>query len=233
MSKSERFSLADTSSPALALAMRFIIHEQPFERIVAAGQYRYEQNGRATGALEHWRLTTVVEPYHFLRVDLDGRSASGNSYLYHLTLGENGRAERLQYRFWGNGLTISGNVLLEAEMVTATRQVNGHVHEEVITLPADYVFAFPSVTGLGWLARQMGERARGTAVFLSTAVDQPESAFQLLLADLTLAHGAALTLRWPGQARTLWLDEQGWPLRMEREGDGLTAVSVRHITYGR
>lgn len=211
--------------------MRFIIHEQPFERIVAAGQYRYEQNGRPTGALEHWRLTAVAEPYHFLRVDLDGRSASGNSYLYHLTLGENGRAERLQYRFWGNGLTISGNVLLEAEMVTATRQVNGRAHEEVITVPADYAFAFPAVTGLGWLARQMGEQEQGTAVFLDTAVDQPESAFKLLLAGLSLTRGAALTLRWPGQARTLWLDEQGWPLRMEREGDGLTAVAVRHIRY--
>jgi hypothetical protein len=213
--------------------MRFIIHEQPFERIVAAGQYRYEQDGSPTGALEHWRLTAVSAPYHFLRVDLDGRAASGNSYLYHLTLGENGRPERLQYRFWGDGLTISGNVLLDQEMVTATRVVNGRSHEELITLPADYGFAFPSVTGLGWLARQMGERERGTAVFLDPAVDQPESAFKLLVTDLTLERGAALTLRWPGQARTLWLDEQGWPVRMERGGDGLTAVVVHHIRYER
>lgn len=211
--------------------MRFIIHEQPFERIVAAGQYRYEQAGQPTGALEHWRLTAVSAPYHFLRIDLDGRSASGNSYLYHLTLGENGRPERLQYRFWGDGLTVSGNVLLEANIVTATRVVNGRSHEEVITLAADYAFFFPAVTSLGWLARQMGEREGGTAVFLHPDVSQPEDAFKLLAADLTLERGAALTLRWPGQARTLWLDEQGWPLRMERERDGLTAVSVRHICY--
>ncbi len=42
--------------------MRFIIHEQPFERIVAAGQYRYEQAGQPTGAVEHWRLTAVSHP---------------------------------------------------------------------------------------------------------------------------------------------------------------------------
>lgn len=211
--------------------MRFIIHEQPFERIVAAGQYRYEQDGNPTGAVEHWRLTAVSASYHFLRVDLDGRSASGNSYLYHLTLGENGRPERLQYRFWGDGLTINGNVLLDQEMALATRQVNGRSHEEHLSLPTDYVFFFPAVTGLGWLARQMGERERGTAVFLDPAIDQPENAFKLLAADLTLERGAALTLRWPGQARTLWLDEQGWPLRMEREGDGLTAVAARMIVY--
>lgn len=211
--------------------MRFIIHEQPFERILAAGQYRYEQDGRPTGALEHWRLTAVHEPYQFLRVDLDGRPASGNSYLYHLTVGENGRPERLQYRFWGNGLTISGNVLLELETIMATRQVNGRTDEEVVTLPTDYCFAFPSVTGLGWLTRQMGGRERGTAVLLNPAVDQPENAFKLMVTDLTLARGAALTLRWLGQARTLWLDEQGWPVRMERGGDGLTAVAMRYTIY--
>lgn len=213
--------------------MRFIIHEQPFERIVAAGQYRYEQAGQPTGAVEHWRLTAVSAPYHFLRVDLDGRSTSGNSYLYHLTLGENGRPERLQYRFWNDKLTISGNVLLDQNMVTATRVVNGRSYEEHITLPTDYGFAFPAVTGLGWLARQMGERERGTAVLLDPAVDQPERAFNLLVTDLTLERGAALTLRWPGQARTLWLDEQGWPLRLERGGNGLTAVSVHQINYER
>ncbi|MGB4873356.1 MAG: hypothetical protein WBP47_25115 [Candidatus Promineifilaceae bacterium] len=41
--------------------MRFIIKEQSYEQVIAAGQYRYERDGRATGAVEHWRLTAVTD----------------------------------------------------------------------------------------------------------------------------------------------------------------------------
>ncbi len=60
--------------------MRFIVHEQAYEKPIAAGQLRYERDGRATGAIESWRLTRAVEGYEILRVDLDARTAeSGHS----------------------------------------------------------------------------------------------------------------------------------------------------------
>ena len=94
--------------------MRFIIHELPYEKPVAAGRFRYEQNSQATGAVEHWRLTTAVDDYHFVRVDLDARAAtSGHTYLYHLVLNPAGRPERLHYRFWTTGVEVTGNILLD------------------------------------------------------------------------------------------------------------------------
>jgi hypothetical protein len=91
--------------------MRFIIHEQPYEKVVAAGELRYEQEGVTTGAVEHWRLTTAVDSYQFLRIDLDARSApSGQSTLYHLVLNENGRPERLRFRQWSGEHKIAGNL---------------------------------------------------------------------------------------------------------------------------
>ena len=50
--------------------MRFIIHEQGYERLVAAGQLRYARDGEATGTRELWRLTMAVAGYQFLRVGL-------------------------------------------------------------------------------------------------------------------------------------------------------------------
>ena len=38
-----------------------------------------------------------------------------------------------------------------------------------------------------------------------------------------------LTITWDGHTRTIWVEEDGWPLRMEREG--LAAVETRHIRY--
>ena len=99
--------------------MRFIIQEQPREKILASGRYRFEQNGVPTGAVESWRLTAVADTYRFLRVDLDAReAASGHSYLYHAVVNAEERIERLKYRFWSDALTIVGDVVLEETAVT-------------------------------------------------------------------------------------------------------------------
>jgi len=211
--------------------MRFIIKEQPYEKLLAAGQFRYALDGRPTGAVEHWRLTEVDKDYRFLRVDLDARAAeSKHSYLYHGVLNENGRFERLKYRFWGNGLDISGDIVLEETSVTASREVNGQSFDQTLDLPLNYGFWFPSTMGVGILAAlDCGER---TAVGLS-AVSSQQSAFSLFTTKLDLElSGDQLAVRWDDQERTLWLDEHKWPVKMVRE-NGLTAVSIRHINYQR
>lgn len=227
--------------------MRFIIHELPYEKPVAAGRLRYEQAGAATGAVETWRLTEAVDGYRFLRVDLDARAAaSGHSYLYHLTVNPHGRTEQLKYRFWGNGLEITGQVVLEDDAVIATRDVNGRRYENVVDAPVDYAFWFPSSVGLGLLARHAADDRPTTAVSLRADFDDPEVAFGTFTAEVRLQTGGAgtltvggkayevrpLTIRWDDETRTLWLDAHDWPLKMAR-GDGLTAVETRYIRYQR
>ena len=81
--------------------MRFLLREQAYEKPMAAGKLRYESSAGPTGAVEAWRLSAVEGDYRFLRVDLDAReAASGNSYIFHLTLNGQNRPERLQFRLW-------------------------------------------------------------------------------------------------------------------------------------
>jgi hypothetical protein len=225
------------------IKMRFIIHEQPYEKLLASGQLRYEMDGQPTGAVESWRLTLAVEGYCFLRVDLDARkAASGHSYLYHLVMNEERRPERLTYRFWANGRQITGHILLAEESITATRTVNGTRFEEEVIPPQGYAFWFPTTIGLGLLANRASNEGGLTAVTLQSVVAQQPTGFELLLTQVVLLWAATeevvvtgqtiatrlLTIRWADQARTIWLDQYQWPVKMAR-GDGLTAIETRYI----
>jgi hypothetical protein len=223
--------------------MRFIVKEQPYEKLIAAGQFRYERDGKPTGAIESWRLSTAVSGYQVVRVDLDAReAASEHSYLYHLVRQENGRPERLSYRFWGHELTIEGTLLFEPDAVTGTRSVNGRVFEEDFNLPAGYGFWFPSSVGAAMLG-QMSEWQGETAVTLNGNVSGDEALAlqqtqptwqggepeQMMIAKKSLAVRPYI-LRWDGQKRTVWLDAQNWPVKMARD-NGLTAMETRYIWY--
>lgn len=254
--------------------MRFLVPEQPYERPLASGQLRYEQDGQPTGAVESWRWSAAATDagqgtpgYRILRVDLDARAApSGHSYLYNLVQRENGRFEQLKYRFWANGVQLKGNVLLEDEAIMATREVNEvYVSEETAVLPG-YCFWFPSSVGLGLLADE-GQRTddggenslpvpRSSVLHpVSTVTLQapasgdrltadPPWPFELIQVDVSRRWGQPetiivageevgirpLTLQWATQQRTVWLDQSGLVLKMER-GDGLTAVATRCIHY--
>lgn len=226
--------------------MRFIIHEMPYEVPLTAGQWRYVLDGEATGAVEEWRLTEAVEGYRFMRVDLDARAApSGRSYIYHLTLDEAGKPVQLKYRYWATGTEIIGTVLLEADAVIVTREGSSGRQEDVLMVPTGYVFWFPATAGLGLLAGLMGHESR-TAVLLQTATADPDLLMSPLLTEVSIDKTEAsmievmgkeesargLTIRWEDQQRNLWVDEDGWPLRMKRD-DGLTAVLTRAIKYQR
>lgn len=231
--------------------MRFIIKEQPYEKIVAAGQYRYELDGIPTGAVESWRVTGVPDGYQFLRVDLDAREAeSGHSYLYHAVLNPDEQVERLKYRFWGDGLEIVGDVVLDDEAVTATRKVNGTDYDQVLDLPKRYRFWFPSVAGLHFAGWRGGDPK--TAVTLNSHIGGPDTLavqvvpfdYHMLITD-TMEMEMAGQLRkyvphkltWNDQQRIIWrsYDESGWPLGMVKMGKdyavGLTAVAVRYTIY--
>ena len=219
--------------------MRFIIREQEFEKIVASGLLRYEQDGRPTGAVEQWRLTEAAGGYRFLRVDLDAREASGDSYLYHLVLGPDGRPERLKFRFFAPQEMIVGDVLVEKTGMIVMRDVNRQHFEEEVTMDRQSRFWFPSVMGLSLLAHDNRTAETVPAVLLDKAAD-----FAPRLVDVRLSPGEKetlavaqqevgvrpLSIRWQDQERTLWLDDNNRPVKMVR-GDGLTAIETRYIQY--
>ena len=226
--------------------MRFIIHEMAYEKPLTAGKWKYLLDGQPTGAVEEWRLADALEGYRFLRVDLDARAAaSRRSTLYHLTLDENGNPVQLKYRFWIDGLETIGAVLLEKDAVIVTRETTGGRQEEVLAVPAGYAFWFPATAGLSLLAKEAGHENQ-TAVTLLTAADDPALLMSPLLTAVTVREheqvpvevmgknemARRMTVSWENQRRLLWIDEEGWPLRMERD-DRLTAVIARRIKYQR
>jgi hypothetical protein len=229
--------------------MRFIIHEQPYEKPIMAGEYRYEWDGQPTGAVETWRLTAAAEGYQFLRVDLDARAAaSGHTYLYHALVNAAGQVERLKFRFWteaSGGLQVAGDIVLEETAVSSTRTINGKASDQVIHLPKGYRFWFPSVVGLhfaGWRGNEPK-----TAVTLNSKVgDENTLAVQvvdfeyfMMITDFMEMTAAGKVYKYTpcklswgdGNWRIIQRDwENGWPLGMMRD-DGLTAVVSRCIRY--
>ncbi len=191
-----------------------------------------------------WRLTTPTDGIEILRVDLDARDApSGHSYLYHLIRQENGRLDRLNFRFWGSDLTVSGTILWEDNLLTLNRSVNGNGCNEELKFDADTAFWFPSSIGLGLLS-PFTTRKKATAVTLNTNLDNAASAFCLFKTSIDLSigkdqpiqirakavQGWPFTITWTDQQRTIWLDDQNWPQKMTRN-DRLTAVETQYIRY--
>lgn len=220
--------------------MRFIIHEQPYERPIMAGRLRYERDGVPTGAIESWRLTAATEGYRFLRVDLDAREApSGRSCLYHVTLNAAGHPEQLKYRFWGDGHEASGTAVWDGDEIIATRRVDGNMYEDVARGAA---FWFPSGAGLALLMQFAGE-TRGVTLIADAgdpwqlmaivetpvAIEWGEAVVEQVGAEILTVRPLAVS--WDDQERVAWLDTAARPLRIRR-GDGLTAEAERLVRYG-
>ncbi|MFW6063816.1 MAG: hypothetical protein ACOC9V_06525 [Chloroflexota bacterium] len=218
--------------------MRTLIRELPYEKPIAGGRYRYQCDGQPTGAVESWRLSHAADDYRFLRVDLNAQMArSGNSYLYHQTLDAEGRPDRLSFRFFGGSRQVRGELLFEDEYVTLTRHVNEQRLEDELRIPPGYLFWFPSTAGLGLLA-DLGNAEGRPALTLA-----PDDDFALYATEISGKTEAAqtieimgkpttarpLALSWADQERIIWLDEHGWPLRMQREG--LVALETRYLRY--
>ncbi len=221
--------------------MRFIIPELPYEAPVAKGLWRYEQDGEATGAVEQWRLSTAHDGYQFLRVDLDARlAASGRSYLFHAVLDAESRPVRLKYRLWQGSQEVMGNVQLERDAVLFTSGQDERRVEEMIALDEGYKFWFPCSSALGLLAKSQFD---GWTPAVTLVVSENGANGPALLPLVTSVNRQGpryttgskealgpITLSWENQQRTLWLDAQGWPLRMRRQ-DGVTARETELILY--
>jgi hypothetical protein len=226
--------------------MRFIIHELPFEKPLAAGQWRYHRDGRPTGAVESWRLTAAQDGYRFLRIDLDARAAeSGRSILYHLTLDPQGKPVQLRYRLWTEGPEITGMALFEAEDLILVTEQAGQRVEEVLPLPPEAVFWFPSSTALGLLV-DLPQAQPLAGVYLRLPSDKNTPGLQAAQATVIITSRPLeqrvimgkvqdlepVSIWWEDQERRLWVDATRQPLRMARQ-DGLAAVETELINYQR
>jgi hypothetical protein len=220
--------------------MRFIIHELPYEKPLLAGQLRYERNGQFTGAVESWRLSDAVDGYRFIRIDLDARLApSGRSYLYHLTLNPAGVLEQIKYRFWGDGIEAGGTVVNQGDVWLGGRTVEQFGYEDEAR---GQWFLVPSTIGLSLMRRASGEQS---AVTFSRQVVDPKQVMALIEIEVHIQSGLPdyidavgerlevipLHVVWPGHHRTVWVDQDGRPLRLWRDDD-LTATAVRLVRYG-
>lgn len=203
--------------------MRFLLREQPFERLVSSGTFLYSQHNQPTGAVEHWRLTNAIDGYQFLRVDLDARAAlSGRSHLYHLLLNPAGKPEQLKFRFWATGWDVAGILLFDRTGLTLSRTINGEKIEDIGE--AKQPFWFPATSGL-WLLNQTEQPEPTTAYTLQIPT------FQLTEWLLTLANNPPmLRATWANQSRTLWFNQHGFIEKMVRQDD-LTATLTRYIHY--
>lgn len=136
--------------------MRFIIQEQAYETLLAAGVLRYFDGDGPTGAVESWRYAAAPDGFAFLRIDLDARAAGGDSYLYHLVLNGAQQPERLTYRFIGRtGRLVSGNVLFDDTSATGSRTVFGTHYDEALPWQPGHPFLIPTTTGLAWVTRTL------------------------------------------------------------------------------
>ncbi|MEW5986514.1 MAG: hypothetical protein AB1791_07775 [Chloroflexota bacterium] len=220
--------------------MRFLIHELPYERPLAAGRFRYEHEGRPTGQVEEWRLTTATDGYHFLRVDVDGRAAGGLSRLYHLTIGPAGRPERLQFQAWGADGRTRGSVMFETSAITLSSVTNGQQADQTMEAPAEYVFGVPVAAGLGLLAQAAGQRQEVTAAWLNdhwpfslekTTLPLRWREVKEASLDGQAAGWRLLEIEKSKQVWTVWLDENDRP--RQAAWNGWTAVETRYLDYGR
>ena len=206
--------------------MRFLLREQAYEKPIAAGRLRYEQAGEPTGAIEHWRMTHALDGHKFLRVDLDGRKSSGNSFLFTLLLNQQGRPENFRWRFFNKEMKARGQLLFHDELVTAVRSLERDRFEFERPFSAKTAFFFPAAVGLR-LLKDIGS----TDEVITLDMHAQENDFMKLSAlEMNISQNDTLKVAWADQTRELWLNADGWPERMERQ-DGLTAVAERFLNY--
>ena len=132
--------------------MRFIIREQEYERLVAAGRLSYLSAGVETGAVESYRLTQAVDGFNVMRIDLDRRETIGaGSTLLHLLLDPEGQPERLKLRHYSPGHSTVADVLVENESLGVSRTSKEAVVQDEMRRPPGFGLLMPTSVGLGLL----------------------------------------------------------------------------------
>jgi hypothetical protein len=229
--------------------MRFIIREQDYEQLVAAGRLRYR-----SGAHEHWRLTEAIDGFRVLRVDLDRReTTAASTTLMHLLLDPNGRPERLKLRHFAPANShhessdesadgsVDVDVLVDGSTLTVSRSRKDKVTQDEYILPPGFGLLMPSTVGLAlfvWGSRGQG---RAQAIELdqrrcyapaNTMLELDAMDKETLTVTGQLVAVRPYLIRRDGVNSTTWLDEIGLPMRLEAE-NGRQAIEDRYVRHNR
>ncbi len=119
--------------------MRFVLKTQPYEKPIAAGSFRYEQDGVSLDIIEHWSLNHALDGYKFFRVDVDGRNlkTDGYSTLYNVVLSPDGQPENVKFRHFttapiaaDNGLKVKGQIVFDDGLIYVSREIGDMRYED-------------------------------------------------------------------------------------------------------
>ena len=119
--------------------MRFVLKTQPYEKPIAAGSFRYEQEGVSLDIVEHWSLNHALDGYKFFRVDVDGRNlkTDGYSTLYNVVLSPDGQPENVKFRHFttapiaaDNGLKVKGQIVFDDGLIYVSREISDMRYED-------------------------------------------------------------------------------------------------------
>ena len=222
--------------------MRFIIREQEYEKLVAAGRLRYLAAGIETGAVETYRLTQAVEGYSVIRIDLDRReTADASSTLFHLLLDPGGRPERLKLRYFAPADSFGADVLVDDESYSVSRTSKENVVQDEMRRPPGYGLLMPVAVGLGLFVHGNPGQRSAAAISLDEtrryAPFSPSVEIDPLDEEEMTVTGQLVTVRpylihHNGANCKIWLDGHGLPVRLDDE-DGLQAVEDRYVRQRR
>jgi len=216
--------------------MRFIIREQEYEVLLAAGRLKYR-----SGALESWRLTEAVGDYRVMRVDLDWRDAGQNSStLFHLLLDQGNQLERAKLRQIMPDGDLSVDVLVDGDSLNVSRAGAMGVAHDVVDRPAGFGLLLPGLVGMALFVGQAGKERDHSAIWLDPARQfaprQVAVEIETTMEEESLAvTGQMLAVRpyligQNGDRQTLWLDKYGLPVRVEDE-QGVFALEDRYVRH--
>ncbi|UCG24564.1 MAG: hypothetical protein JSW55_00750 [Chloroflexota bacterium] len=222
--------------------MRFIIREQEYEKLVAAGRLHYLSAGVETGAVESYRLTQAVDGFSVMRIDLDRReSTEANSTLFHLLLDPYGRPERVKLRRLSPADSSEVDVLVDDESFNISRTSEADVVREEMKRPAGFGLLIPTAVGLGLFVHGNPGRRSAQAISLdetrrlaplsaSLEIDPLDEEEMTVTGQLVAVR--PYLIRQKGAKCKVWLDDHGLPVRLDDE-DGALAVEHRYVRQRR
>ena len=215
--------------------MRFVIREQDYEQLIAAGRLRYR-----SGAIERWRLTEAVDGFLVMRVDYDRReTAAASSTLMHLLLNPDGRPERLKLRHFAPDNSVDVDVLIDGSVLSVSRNCNEDVTQQELNLPAGFGLLMPATIGLALLVWSSRIHSRALAIELdeqrcfaphNSSIELQALGEENLTVTGQLVAVRPYLIRRNGTECTIWLDEHGLPVRLEAE-NGLQVIEDQYVRH--
>jgi hypothetical protein len=215
--------------------MRFIIREQEYEQLVAAGRLTYR-----SGTLESYRLTEAAEGFQVMRVDLDRRSSdTEDSLLIHILLDSSQHLERLKMRELSPDNSVNVDALAGVGLLSISREDQHGVEYSELEQPLGFGLLLPGFIGLG-LVLNYSEKGSVTSLIALDIEKNYKPTMVSMEIDKLNEESLAVTgqklavrpylIRLKQATYTIWLDRHGIPVRVDDEV-GTLALEDRYVRH--